>query len=100
MRFSGWPVDPELQSKCGKAKNVSLWTIVKHPVQHDEGRVCILMQANQYWRNPFRPVMGSRQLVEFVVLDVEPVGRATERMVQADVQVRPALPVAPFVWCG
>ena len=38
-------------------------------------------QASQFWRHPFRPVMGSRQLVDFVVLDVEAVGRATDRMV-------------------
>ena len=56
------------------------------------------MQANQFWRHPFRPVMGSRQLVEFVVLDVEPVGRATDRMVQADVQVRLAAPASLAVY--
>ncbi len=56
----------------------------------------LIVQANQYWRYPFRPVMGSRQLVEFVVLDVETVGRTTDRMVQADVQVRLAMPVGPM----
>lgn len=29
------------------------------------------MEANGYWRSPFRPLMSSRQLVEYVVLDAE-----------------------------
>ncbi|KAL4198052.1 hypothetical protein AMTRI_Chr03g138280 [Amborella trichopoda] len=29
------------------------------------------LDANQYWRSPFRPLLTSRQLVEYVVLDVE-----------------------------
>jgi hypothetical protein len=53
-------------------------------------------QANQYWRHPFRPVMGSRQLVEFVVLDAEPAGQASGRFALADVQAGALLPVCCF----
>lgn len=45
-------------------------------------------QANAYWRCPYRPVLTSRQLVEFVVLDVEQVGpSSSSKYVLADVQV-------------
>nr|ABV28352.1 nonsense-mediated mRNA decary protein 3 [Taiwania cryptomerioides] len=29
------------------------------------------MDANQYWRVPFRPLLSGRQLVEYIVLDIE-----------------------------
>jgi hypothetical protein len=50
-------------------------------------------QANTYWRYPYRPVLSSRQLVDFVVLDVEPVSSSqaasqNSRFLLADVQVR------------
>lgn len=35
------------------------------------------MDANQYWRSPLRALLGSRQLVEYIVLDVEPVETMT-----------------------
>jgi len=44
-------------------------------------------QAEKYWRQPFVPVVNSRQLAEFVVLDVDVVGRPNGRFVLADVQV-------------
>ena len=44
-------------------------------------------QAAAYWRMPFRPVLSSRQLSEYVVLDVEASGIASQRFVEADVQV-------------
>ena len=49
-------------------------------------------QAGTYWRYPYRPVMSSRQLVEFVVLDAEPVSASqsasrNSRFLLADVQV-------------
>lgn len=47
-----------------------------------------MLQANTYWRYPYRPVLTNRQLVEFVVLDVEQVGPPTNsKFVLADVQV-------------
>jgi len=47
-----------------------------------------VLQANTYWRYPYRPVLTNRQLVEFVVLDVEQVGPSTNsKFVLADVQV-------------
>ncbi|XXG46670.1 hypothetical protein AAC387_Pa02g1457 [Persea americana] len=30
------------------------------------------MDANQYWRNPFAALLSSRQLVEYIILDMEP----------------------------
>lgn len=47
-----------------------------------------MAQANQYWRQPFEPVLNSRQLVEFIVLDVDVAGQPSGRYVLADVQVR------------
>jgi len=35
----------------------------------------VSLDSSQYWRNPFRPLMSSRQLVEYVVLDAEPSDR-------------------------
>ena len=51
----------------------------------------LMLQANQYWRQPFEPVLNSRQLVDFVVLDVEVTGQPDGRFVLADVQVCRAL---------
>ncbi len=47
----------------------------------------VVSQAEKYWRQPFVPVVNSRQLAEFVVLDVDVVGRSSGRYVLADVQV-------------
>lgn len=32
---------------------------------------CAFLDANQYWRTPFKPLLFSRQLVEYIVLDIE-----------------------------
>lgn len=48
---------------------------------------CVCAQERQFQRHPFRAVMGSRQLVEYVVLDAEPAGPSTSRFALADVQV-------------
>ena len=45
------------------------------------------LQERQFQRHPFRAVLGSRQLVEYVVLDAEPAGTSTGRFALADVQV-------------
>ena len=47
-----------------------------------------MLQANAYWRHPFEPVLNSRQLVDFVVLDVDTAGAPSGRFVLADVQVK------------
>ena len=44
------------------------------------------MQGAAYWRLPFKPVLTSRQLTEYVVLDVEPTGTTTTKFVGADIQ--------------
>jgi hypothetical protein len=40
-----------------------------------------------YWRNPFRPLATAKQLVEYVVLDIEPLGPASQKHALAEVQV-------------
>lgn len=45
------------------------------------------MQANAYWRAPYTPMLGSRQLVEFVVLDIELLGPAHGKHALAEAQV-------------
>eukprot|EP00897_Mesotaenium_endlicherianum_P005218 jgi/Mesen1/4724/ME000241S03763 len=53
----------------------------------------VYLDATQYWRLPFRPLMSAKLLVEYVVLDVEPLGapeaagRGGQRLALADVQV-------------
>lgn len=53
-------------------------------------RQCFL-DSDQYWRAPFRSLLFSRQLVEYIVLDVEPVSSEVmiggSRYVLADAQV-------------
>ena len=44
-------------------------------------------QAASYWRQPLRPVLSSKQLVEYVVLDIEDIGVHGSRMEGADVTV-------------
>ena len=31
----------------------------------------VFMDANQYWRVPFKPLLSNRQLVEYIVLIIE-----------------------------
>ncbi|KAL5710729.1 hypothetical protein ACHQM5_021259 [Ranunculus cassubicifolius] len=49
------------------------------------------LDADQYYRNPFKALFSGKQLVEYVVLDVEPVGSevhiAGSKYALADVQV-------------
>jgi nonsense-mediated mRNA decay protein 3 len=48
------------------------------------------VDASQYWRVPYRPLLSSRQLVEYVVLDIEHdrgVGSSSGKFALADVQV-------------
>lgn len=40
-----------------------------------------------YWRNPFRPLATAKQLVEYVVLDIEPLGPTSQKHALAEVQV-------------
>lgn len=53
-------------------------------------RHCFL-DADQYWRASFKPLLTSRQLVEYIVFDVEPVSSEVNvggsKYVMADVQV-------------
>lgn len=46
-----------------------------------------VVQAPVYWRNPFRPLAMAKQLVEYVVLDIEPLGPQTQKHALAEVQV-------------
>eukprot|EP00850_Spirogloea_muscicola_P001308 SM000005S17105 [mRNA] locus=s5:238131:241092:+ [translate_table: standard] len=50
------------------------------------------LDATQYWRAPFRPLLSGKQLTEYVCLDIEPVsqadhGRGTAKMALADATV-------------
>jgi len=48
-------------------------------------------QAPVYWRNAFRALASAKQLVEYVVLDIEPLGPATAKHTLAEAQVRTSL---------
>ncbi|KAK9863784.1 hypothetical protein WJX84_009015 [Apatococcus fuscideae] len=45
------------------------------------------VDANSYWRAPYTPMLGSRQLVEFVVLDIELLGPTHGKHALAEAQV-------------
>lgn len=48
------------------------------------------MDANQYWRSAFRPLLSSKQLVEYIILDIETepgVASHSGRYTPAEVQV-------------
>lgn len=47
----------------------------------------VQIEAPVYWRNPFRPLMSAKQLVEYVVLDIEPLDQHTARHSLAEAQV-------------
>ena len=56
------------------------------------------VQAPAFWRAPFRPLMHSKQLVEYVVLDIEPLehhGGGGGRFALARAEVRRQL----SQWC-
>ena len=48
----------------------------------------VCLQAPMYWRNPFRPMATAKQLVEYIVLDIETLGPASQKHSLAEVQVR------------
>lgn len=43
--------------------------------------------AGAFWSSPFRSISQSKQLVQYVVLDITPIGRSSGKFVLADVQV-------------
>ncbi|CCE64325.1 hypothetical protein TPHA_0H01170 [Tetrapisispora phaffii CBS 4417] len=45
------------------------------------------LSANVYWRTPFNTLADASQLVEFIVLDVEPIGVTKGKKVLADITV-------------
>ncbi|KAJ1975633.1 ribosome-binding protein [Dimargaris xerosporica] len=45
------------------------------------------IQSAAYWNSPFSPLMNSRELTEFYVLDVEPLGPTRGKLMLADVTV-------------
>lgn len=47
----------------------------------------IHLEAGAYWRAPFRALMTSKQLIEYVVLDIEPADRTTGRFSLARAEV-------------
>jgi hypothetical protein len=49
------------------------------------GPLCL--QAGTFFHDPLRPMMNSKQLREYVVLDIEACGPSTNRLALADVQV-------------
>lgn len=49
------------------------------------------LQSNVFWRNPFSALADSSQLVEFVVLDVEPTGVVKDNRVLSDITVARAV---------
>ena len=56
-----------------------------HEASHVYLTTCL--QAPMYWRNPFRPLATAKQLVEYVVLDIEPLGPESQKHALAEVQV-------------
>lgn len=48
--------------------------------------VLVLLQAGTFFHDPLRPMMNSKQLREYVVLDIEATGPSTNRLALADAQ--------------
>lgn len=46
-----------------------------------------VINPQTYWSSPFRSLCSYRQLVEYTILDVNPVGQTNGRFVLAEVQV-------------
>ncbi|CAI5987054.1 unnamed protein product [Closterium sp. NIES-64] len=69
---------PKAANACGTAANPLVLCIrVSNSLQLLDPSTlhAIYLDSNQYWRYGFKPLLSSRQLVEYVVLDVETVGR-------------------------
>lgn len=45
------------------------------------------LSAPLYWRNAFDPLMSTPEMVEFIVLDIEPTGVTRGKLILADVEV-------------
>ncbi|CAI5529487.1 unnamed protein product [Closterium sp. Naga37s-1] len=68
---------PKAANACGMAANPLVLCIrVSNSLQLLDPSTlhAIYIDSNQYWRYGFKPLLSSRQLVEYVVLDVETVG--------------------------
>ncbi|CAI7864143.1 unnamed protein product [Closterium sp. NIES-53] len=68
---------PKAANACGTAANPLVLCIrVSNSLQLLDPSTlhAIYIDSNQYWRYGFKPLLSSRQLVEYVVLDVETVG--------------------------
>ncbi|CAI5503965.1 unnamed protein product [Closterium sp. Naga37s-1] len=68
---------PKAANACGTAANPLVLCIrVSNSLQLLDPSTlhAIYLDSNQYWRYGFKPLLSSRQLVEYVVLDVETVG--------------------------
>ena len=65
--------------------------VLAHDLAPDRERVpdisAAAAQAPVYWRNPFRTLLHPKQLVEFTVLDIEPLDAATSKHTLAEAQV-------------
>jgi len=78
-----------LSRKTGGACPLQLCTKVSNQVQTIDPRTMKVTDflASAYWKDNFPALMNSRQLVEFVVLDIEPTGVSTGKFQQANVTV-------------
>lgn len=47
----------------------------------------IQVDANTYFRQPYRPLVNAKQLVEYVILDIEPLGPENNKWALAEAQV-------------
>jgi len=48
---------------------------------------CTEINTNVFWNNPFRSICSSRQLIQFVIIDINPIGRGSGKFILADAQV-------------
>lgn len=51
--------------------------------------IALLVQAGAFWRAPYKALLNSRHLVEYMILDIEPTGQtsANGKLELADAQV-------------
>jgi len=48
---------------------------------------CVEFTSTAFWNNPFRSITTAKQLIQYVILDIQPLGKVNGKYLLADVQV-------------
>lgn len=79
----------KLANQLGSISRIVLCSKVSNSLQFIDPNTLKIadLTASMYWRQPFPSLLDATQLIEFIVLDVEPTGDVRGKHVLADIEV-------------